>query len=203
MTTKAYAVTFDGSGTDEKVLPQGIYWYLMTASTPIDIRTRGFNSTIAPLEMTGVPAGSRFGPLTPDKKWQNLVLSSSAAQSVVIVISDDAEFAAASAVTVVGSVTTLESRSSALASIGNTSIANGASATIAANANRKKIHICNPSTPAGTQIASLWVSATNAASPRGVELAPGTTFTLETTAQIFVRNDSGAALDYTYLEETV
>jgi hypothetical protein len=202
MTTKSYTVVFDGTGADDKALPQGIYWYLMTAGTAIDISARGFNSAAAPLEMTGVPAGSRFGPLTPDKKWQNLVLHSTVAQSVTIVISDDAEFAAASAVTVVGNVTTVESRSSALASIANTSIANGASATIAANANRRKIHICNPSTPAVSQIASLWVSATNAASPRGVEVAPGVTFTLATTAQIFVRNDSGAALDYTYLEET-
>lgn len=194
MTTAAYTLQF--SGGESRRLPQGIFFYIMDASAPIDIETEGV--TVAPLRITAAPAGAKYGPVTPDKKWRNLLVTSATAQTVKIVISDDAEFKAADAVTVVGDVNNAERPSAAFTTPAAVPVANGASGTIAANTSRKRLSICNPSTNGG----SFWLMDANNASPRGIELQAGTTIELKNTAAIFVRNDSGGPQSYTYLEET-
>lgn len=194
MSARNYTQTL-GAG-DIIRLPAGVYFYIRTAASALDVSTEG--NPGSPLRFTGIGAGAKFGPLPAGQGWKFLVVSSAAAQAIEIVISDDGLFELSSSVSVTGGVTTQETPSSAVATPAAGSRATGGADTIAANLSRRRISICAPSTNTG----SLFVQAVGAGAGRGVELQPGTTLEFKTTAALDIRNDSGATQAYSTFEET-
>lgn len=196
MSTRTYSFTFAGAAT--LVAPGGVFFYIKSATAALTLRTRGSSS--APVEFTNVGAGLRFGPVPIDKRWTYLDLTSAVAQTVELVVSDDAEVDIASTVSVAGNVTVSDLPSTAIASPARVTRATGGASTIAANPARRRITIANPSDNATPGL--LYVQAVGAGAGRGIPLDPGLFIELQTTAAIDIRNDSGASVDFTQFEET-
>jgi hypothetical protein len=163
-------------------LPAGRYFYVKSAAAVLDIETWG--NTGAPVRFTGVPAGSKFGPVQEGQGWRYLLVTSAAAQNIELIISDDGNFEIASAVTVVGGVVTAEAPYSTIADTADVTQASGTETVIAANLSRRMIEIGVLST-AGNGVR---VSQAGGANTRGHEIQPGTSKPFETTAALIVRN---------------
>lgn len=194
MSTRTYSYAI-GAG-ETVVAPGGLFFYIKAATAALNITTRG-NPT-SPIEFVGVGAGLKFGPVGPDKAWRYLDMYSATAQTVVLILSDDAEVDIASTVTVAGNVTTSDLPSTSLASPAPDVIANASALVIAANLARRRLTIAALAANTG----SVFVQSTGAGAGRGVEIQPGMSYGLDSTAAIDVRNDSGASQTVTRLEET-
>jgi len=194
MSARNYVQTLSAGETIR--LPAGRYFYIRTASSALDITAEG--NPGSPLRFIGVGAGTKFGPVAEGQDWKRLIVSSAAAQAIEIIISDDGLFDVASAVSVVGAVTIAEAPSSTIANTASVAPATGAASSIAANATRRRITLSSLSTNTG----SVFVQATGAGAGRGIELQPGMTVELRTTAAFDIRNDSGAVQTIGIFEES-
>lgn len=194
MSTRTYTLTFSGAGT--LTLPGGVFFYIKSASAALSITTRG--STTAPIEFTNVGAGLRFGPVPIDKRWTYLDVTSAGAQLVEAVVSDDAEVDIASTVNVAGNVTVQELPATAFSTPAASNVATATALTVAANAARKRIKVCNDPANAGT----VYVQTVGAGAGRGIPVQPGMYEEVRGTYTFDVRNDSGATCVITLAEET-
>lgn len=170
MSTRTYTLSFSGAGTG--VLPAGVFFYVKSASSALTIRTRG--STSAPIEFVDVGAGLKFGPVEPGKRWTYLDVTSAAAQTVVVIVSDDGEVDIASTVNVAGNVTVSEVPSSAIATPARVPVGAAEALLIAANASRRSLTIQLPTT--ATDSVNIGPSG-GVAADRGLELQPGASIT--------------------------
>lgn len=194
MSARNYAFAI-GAGAQVR-LPAGRYFFVRTASAAINVTTEG--NPGSPLSFKGISGGTKFGPVDVGQGWTYLIIESASAQNLEIVISDDGLFDVANTVTVSGAVNVTEQPSSAIASPAAVVRATGGADTIAANLSRRRISVCSLS----TNIGSLFIQAVGAGAGRGIELQPGVTLELKTTAAFDIRNDSGASQTYSTFEET-
>lgn len=194
MSTRTYTLTFLGAGT--ATLPAGVFFYIKSASAALSITTRG--STTAPIELTNVGAGLRFGPVPGEKRWTYLDVTSATAQVVEAVVSDDAEVDIASTVNVAGSVTVQELPATALATPAASNVLTATALSVAANPARKRIKVCNDPVNTGT----VYLQAVGAGAGRGVPIQPGMYEEVKGTYAFDVRNDSGSTVVVTLAEET-
>jgi hypothetical protein len=194
MSTRTYSLPFTAAGTIP--LPGGVFFYVKSASAALTITTRG--STTAPIEFVNVGAGLRFGPVDIDKRWTYLDVASASAQTVEVIVSDDAEVDIASTVNVAGSVTVVELPATVVASPAPNVIANGGILSIAASASRKRIKICSDPANAG----NVYIQAPGAGAGRGIPLQPGMYEEVQGTYAFDVRNNSGASCTVTQYEES-
>lgn len=185
-------------GAGESInLPAGVFFMIRTAASALDVETIG--NPGAPVRFLGIGAGSRFGPVAPGEGWKLLRVTSAAAQNIEIIISDDGLFDLANAVTVVGAVPVVVAPNSGITASGaDVSVNTGNASSIAANLSRRAITIGALKANTG----EIRVQSTGAGANRGIELQPGQSVTLNNTAAIDVRNDSGAAQSYYAFEET-
>lgn len=192
--TRTYTVALTAGA--EQVLPGGRFLFILSATAALDIELTDANGT--PSDINGVGAGSRMRRLNGEP-WRYTKLLSATSQTVIIVLSDDAEFDVASAVTVTGGVQTTEIPSTALADTPAVALPNATTTPIvAANLARKRVTISNPSTAAGSFFIRNALAATN----NLFEIQPGQSAEFKTTAGLWGRNDSGGALSALVLEET-
>jgi hypothetical protein len=176
-------------------LPAGRYFYIRTATSPLDIVSEG--NPGSPLRFIGVSAGAKFGPVAEGQGWRFLIVTSALAQNIEITISDDGLFEIASSVTVTGSVLTSEAPASTATDSAPVVRANGTQgALIAANVSRKRVHVTADSANGGICYVRAVGGANNLA-----ELAPGQTWTFKGTYALEVRNDTGAAATFYLFEE--
>lgn len=194
MSTRTYTLTFLAAGT--ATLPAGVFFYIKSASAALSIVTRG--STTAPIEFTNVGAGLRFGPVPGEKRWTYLDVTSSVAQVVEAVVSDDAEVDIASTVNVAGSVTVQELPATALSTPAASNILTATALSIPANPARKRIKVCND--PANT--GNVYLQSVGAGAGRGVPIQPGMYEEVAGVYAFDVRNDSGSTVVVTLAEET-
>ena len=194
MSTRTYTLTFTGAGTG--TLPAGVFFYVISAAASLTIRTRG--STVAPIEFVGVGAGLKFGPVEPGKRWTYLDVESTVAQTVVVIVSDDAEVDIASTVSIAGSVNVNVAPASSATFGARVALAAAASSDIAANLTRKRITFYNWSASGGT----LTIRDQSATTDAGAELTPGMSLELAYTGALRVRNNSTSSADWSYIEET-
>lgn len=194
MSTRTYTLPFTAAGTIP--LPSGVFFYVKSASAALTIRTRG--STSSPIEFTNVGAGLRFGPVSADKRWTYLDVTSAAVQTVEVVVSDDAEVDIASTVTVAGNVTVAELPATTVATPAANVIANGSFLAIAANASRKRIKICSDPNNLG----NVYIQAPSAGPNVGIPLQPGMYEEVQGTYAFHVHNNSGASCTVTQYEES-
>lgn len=193
MTTRTYTLSFSGAGTG--VLPAGVFFYVKSATAALTIRTRG--NTSAPIEFTNVGAGLKFGPVPESKRWTYLDVESALAQTVEVVVSDDAEVDIASTVNVAGNVTVSEVPCTALSTPARVPVSTAETLLIAANATRRRLTVQAPS----TNTASVNIGPSSELSPtRGFELQPGQAVELLTTASVYAFAVSGTQ-DAQVLEE--
>ncbi len=195
MSTRTYTATLAANAIAS--LPAGVFFYIKSAAAVLSVEARGQPG--APVLFQNVGAGLKFGPVPPERRWKYLdIKNGPTPQNVEVVISDDAEVDIASTVSVSGSVSTAELPASAVSTPAVVNVANAAASAIAANLARRRITIGAPSGNTG----SLYVQATGAGANRGLELQPGTFIEVRSTAALDVRNDSGAAQNYTIFEES-
>lgn len=194
MSTRSYSLTFSGAGTAK--LPAGVFFYIKQAVAALTIETEGVPRS--PVRFDNVGAGLKYGPVQEEKRWTYLAITSSVAQVVEVIVSDDAEVDIASTVTVSGAVSVTEVPTTALSSPDDIAVSANASSDIAANGARRRITIGALS----TNTDSLRVRTTAGTTNAGVELQPGVWVSLTTTSAIRVRNNSAASQSYFILEET-
>ena len=196
MSTKTYVLTFAGAGM--LPLPQGTFFMIKSAVAALSINAVRRDGQ--PVAFENVGAGLQYNGNKAGVKWYSLEVSSSVAQVVEIVISDDAEVSFANTVSVAGGVAMTETPSAVVATPARITRATAGATTIAANPARRRITICNPSDNATPGL--LYVQAVGAGAGRGLPLDPGLTAEFKTTAALDVRNDSGVSVDFTVFEET-
>jgi hypothetical protein len=173
-----------------------VFFYIKQAVAALTIETEGVPRS--PVRFDNVGAGLKYGPVPNEKRWTYLAITSSVAQVVEVIVSDDAEVDIASTVTVSGAVSVTEVPTTALSSPDDIAVAASASSDIAANGARRRITIGALS----TNTDSLRVRTTAGTTNAGVELQPGIWVSLTTTSAIRVRNNSAASQSYFILEET-
>lgn len=193
MSTKTYTLHFTGPGM--LPLPQGRFFMIKSASAALDIVARRRDGQ--PTEFQNVGAGLKFNALET-QRWYQLDVSSSVAQVVEIVISDEAQVDFSNTVSVAGTAQTEEMPSQAISTPAGGTLATGTQANIAANPARRRITISNWSQSGG----SIYVRDQAGTSDAGIEIQPGMGFTLHTVAALRIVNNSGASASYTILEET-
>ena len=196
MSTRVYTLNFTGAQTIEG-LPQGRFFMIKSAAAALTVECERADSQ--PVVFANVGAGLQYNSLDAGK-WLRMKVTSQVAQTVEIVISDEAAVSFANTVNVAGAVQMIETPSAALATPARVTRATGGASTIAANPLRKRITIANPSDNATPGL--LYVQAVGAGVGRGIPLDTGMFVELKTTAAIDVRNDSGASVDFTTFEET-
>jgi hypothetical protein len=185
MSTRTYSYSIGAGGT--AVAPGGRFFYVKSATSSINISTRGTPSS--PVDFIGVGAGLKFGPVEADKTWRFLDITSAVAQVVEIVISDDAEVDIASTVNVAGSVMVTDVPSTLVATPARIAT-NITTDTVlaAANLTRRRVTIQNPS---GNSDSVNVGPDGSLSTTRGVELEPGMSFEFATTAAISARAVTG------------
>lgn len=195
MSARNYAFAI-GAGAQVR-LPGGRYFFVRTATASIDVATEG--NPGSPLSFLAIGAGTKFGPVDVGQGWTFLVIKSATAQNLEIVISDDGLFDVANTVTVAGAVSITEQPSATIVAGANTSLAANSSADIAANLSRRRITICNDLNSA----THFWVRDQSATTSGGIQLAPGQSVELRTTAALRLRNNDGLlTANYSTFEES-
>lgn len=194
MTTEVFSFSFDGTGTDTKTAPGGIFFYVVTAAAALTIRADGPANTVN--KFIGVGSGFRFGPADDTQRWRYLRIDSATAQNVTLIVGDDA-VEIANAVTIAGLVQVVQAAATGMQSIADVSVNATTQAAIAANLNRRSITIGNISTnTASFRVAEAGAAAAN----RGDEIQPGMSITYFTTAALSIFNTGSAAQSYTKTE---
>jgi len=197
MSARNYLQTL-GAG-DKVRFPAGRYFFIRTAASALDITTEG--NPGAPVQLLGIGAGTKFGPLPDGQGWKQLLISSAAAQNIEIIISDDGLFDVANAVTVNGSPTVQSLPAGALADTAPVAVPNAAQTPIVpANLSRRRVGISFASSAAigpGTVFFRKTAGGQNL-----MEAQAGVLYTFEATYGVDVRNDSGGALSALVFEES-
>lgn len=195
MSTRTYTLTFSGGETIP--LPGGVFFLVTRASSALTIRTRGTPGS--PLEFSSVGAGLSYGPVTFDKKWTYLDVTSAAAQVVEVIVSEEGEVKVGSVVSVSGSVETVAQPSTTLATPARIACGTGADVLlVAVNAARKLVRIQVPS----TETRSIVTGPTGSlGASQGFEIQPGTNEPFSTTAAIYARG-VGGSVNVQVFEET-
>jgi len=175
----------------------GNFFFMITASASVDVKMIGAGTSWG---ATGVSAGYLKANV---QRWDRLVIAGAAGTVVTFFVGDEdvsedvtdirAQIALIGGVTLVS-----EAPSTAISSPAASVRATGGADTIAANLSRKRITVSSISTNTG----SLYLQSVGAGAGRGLELQPGMSLEIKTTAAIDVRNDSGASQTYTIFEET-
>lgn len=196
MSTKSYTLNFTAAGM--LPLPQGRFFMIKSATSALSISARRRDGQ--PVEFVNVGAGLQYNSLET-LGWYSLEVTSAAAQVVEIIISDEASVTFANLVSVAGSVTVQDQPFATFAPPADASIASAASLDIAANAARRAIVIGSlaSNAPATTNLRVRDQAGTTAA---GVELQPGTSVRIPTTAALRIRNNDANAQNVWYYEET-
>jgi hypothetical protein len=191
--TRTYPLTFTPG--QMQPLPGGRFLFILSATAALDLTIRDANGV--PSVILGVGAGARMRR-QHGEAWRYTEISSASAQSVVVILSDDAEFDVASAVTVAGAVNTVPVAASSIADTVDTPLASGAQSVVPLNAARRFIRIGVPS----SGLNSVRVSVAGGAN-RGQEIQPGMYEDFPTTAALIVRNnnDFGTAAATSYYAE--
>lgn len=201
MSARNYTATF-GAG-ETKRFPAGRYFYILSASSSLNVVTEGA-ARGSPVQLDGIGAGSRFGPVEADNAWKYLVVTSPAAQTVVITVSDDGEFEVAASVTVAGVAAVSEQPASTITNTAPVDANSGAETTlIAANASRRRVQItADPLNTEGTTTATKGglIRATTGGNAID-DLQPGVSKWFNYTGALFVRNDSGGTNRFYVREE--
>lgn len=181
MSTRTITLSFTGAGTI--TAPGGRFFFIKSASSALAIRARG--ATAQPIAFDDVGAGLKFGPVPEELRWTYLDVTSTVAQVVTLIISDDAEVDVASTVNVAGQVSVMQQPSTTLSTPARIAT-NITTDTLlsAANANRRSITIQNPA--ANVDTVNVGASG-ELATDRGFEVEPGTSVTFVTSAAIYAR----------------
>jgi len=180
----------------QATFPQGRIFYIKTASANLTLTAETIGSGAKVRKFINVSAGFKF-TADPGDGWTYLRCLSLVNQAVEMVIGDD-DVELANAVSVTGTVTTAILPSGTLTDAANVALPNAATtAIVAANPARRRVTIGNPS----TALASFFIRAGAAGANNLLEVQPGIFVELDTTAAVAGRNDSGAALSATVLEE--
>jgi hypothetical protein len=194
MSVQNYVQQFAAGQTSK--FPGGRAFYIRQASSPVNIVTYG--KPASPVNLTGIAAGSKLGPVPVDLRWDYLEVTSPAAQTVEVVISDEGEFEEAGVVTIAGTVTVTQLPASSMTDLPPVSVPSGVlTALIAANTSRKRVTVCVPSTPG---LSSVFLRSAGGANNL-LEVQAGTFVSLTNTAAISAFQSSGAAVDVLILEE--
>lgn len=175
----------------------GRIFYLKSASGPVTITAERSGSGASIRKFTNVTVGFKF-KADDGHGWTLLRVLSATTQNIELVIGDDdVEFS--NAVSISGSVTTVDTPSGTItASVADTVIATATAYSIPANTGRRRITIGS----LGANTGNVRVQSTGAGAARGLELVPGTFVGLATTAALDVRNDTGANQSVYVLEES-
>lgn len=195
MSTRTYTLNFLGAGM--LPLPQGRFFMIKQATSALNISARRRDGQ--PVEFTNVGAGLQYNSLET-LGWYSLEVTSTAAQVVEIVISDEASVTFSNAVSVTGIAQTQEQPFPTFAPPADVSIPAANHQDIAANAARRAIVIGSlaSNAPATTNLRVRDQTGTAAA---GIELQPGTSVRIPTTAALRIRNNDANAQSVWYYEE--
>lgn len=193
MSTRTITVPFAGPGTRE--LPGGRFLYIRDATAALDIEIADANGT--PNHIVGAGAGLKFKRLD-ETAWRFTRLTSSGAQTVVLVLSDDAEVDIASTVTVSGAVTVEDIPASAVSDTAPVVRPDASQGVLcAASPSRKRITVFADQANAGVCYARTAGGANNIA-----PLVPGMGLELAGRYALDVRNDTGAPATFYIFEES-
>jgi len=183
---KTYSLTFDGSGTDEKVLPQGTYVRILETSSAISIIAEEGGRVIA--DLANVQQGLAW---ESEDKGKNLVpftrvrVTSAAAQTVKLAVGYGRVLNDATS----GNVTATLVKPTTLSDVADVALAAAATTLIlAADSTRRSALIGNLAANTKT----FRIGTVNAGAARGAELAPGKSLEIEGTAAIYGYNPAGA-----------
>ncbi len=189
MGPRDFSIVFAGAATVELGLAAR-YVHVMRAPTAAVFIKIDDGDELERVTGEGIFVGSGF---------KNLKIRSAVAQNVRVMVADEPQVtgggtgASGAAPTIVS-----ELPSSAIATPAADVIATASALAIAANTARRRLSISALSTNTG----SVFVQANAAGAGRGIELQPGMTVELKTTAAVDVRNDSGANQTVMRFEET-
>lgn len=202
MSSRKYVQSF-GAGETIR-FPAGRYFFVDSApSGGLTITTEGTPS--APVSFVNIGAGAKFGPLPEGAGWRYLVVTSAAAQSIAITISDDGIFEVAANVTVAGTVTVADSPTTTITNTAPVDAATGAETLlIAANTGRRRVQIAADSANAdgGTTATHGGLIRAQTGGNAIDEIQPGVSKWFEYTGALYVRNDSGSSNRFYVREET-
>ena len=177
---------------------QGRIWFLKTATGPVTISCQKSGQGSSNVRnFINVAAGFKFKAEIGDG-WDILTITSANAQYIELVIGDD-DVEVSSAVSVNGSVTTIESPTTAIATAAFGDLPDTNHADIPQNIARKRITISvDPNSAGFVYVRDL----TSSAALAGVPIQAGMGFTFATSAALRVINFSGATARYMTFEET-
>jgi len=183
------------TGPDTKTLRGGNFLRVISSSADVDIEFKN-NNTRLDEKAEGVVEGDYFdftqASREGDRYFDHVTITSAAAQTVVIHITDGKSGSArlSGSVSVAGA--------SGLQSAADVSIAaTSTQQVIAQNLSRKKLHLANLS----NSVSLRWGDAATTAA-RGGLLHPGMVVEIENTAAVYVYNPDAAPVDVAIVEET-
>lgn len=189
MGPRDFTIVFAGADTREIGL-SARYVHIMRAPTASVFVKLDDGDELERVTGEGIFVGTGF---------KNLKVRSAVAQTVRVMVADEPQVTGGGTGASGGSPTIVsELPSSAIATPAANVIATGAALAIAANASRRRLTISSLSTNTG----SVFVQANGAGAGRGIELQPGMSVEIKTTAAVDVRNDSGANQTVMQFEET-
>lgn len=164
MTTETLSYTIAAGGMVRA--PRGKFFYIKTCPNGgLSITASGRPG--APIKFSGMGAGLKYGPVDDSGVWEYLEITSATAQTIEIIIGDD-DVEIAGAVSVTGTVTTIDATVSVVG-VADVSLAAASTTFLTQNASSKGWIIGNLSTNASAvRISHSVASATN-----GIELQPG------------------------------
>lgn len=194
MSSRLHVLTFTAGQT--QILPQGRYWFIKSASVgALDIEM--VKRSGQPNSVTNIGAGAKFNGLETDR-WYELRITSASIQVVEFYIGDDATLDFTNAVSIVGTAAFAEAPSTVLTSTSDVNINNATTntASIPANPLRKRVTVGALAANTGN------IRLIDLTGNFYIELQPGMFVELKTTANVRVRNDSGATQQFYSVEET-
>lgn len=178
--------------------PRGRIFNILSSSAPLTViadRRAVQGGQTQRRIFTNIPAGTKF---TADRgdEWTYLQVTSGVNQNVSIFVGDE-ELAFNQAVSITGTANVQVLPSVAVADVADTAQASGTQTNIAANPARRRITIGCPIASANP----VRVSGSGGAG-KGIQIQPGTFVEFDTTAALFVRNDTAGAATWYSFEET-
>jgi hypothetical protein len=194
MTTEVLTLVL--TAATQSTAGQGRMFYVKSATGALSITCdiKGTGATIR--KFVNIGAGFKF--VAPeDKGWTYLRILSATTQNIELIVGDD-DVEVANAVSVTGSVSVTDTPASTVVNQGSVALPNAAQTPLCpANASRRRITVCNPSTAAGS-----FFLRSSAGTANLLEVQPGTFVELRGTYALDARNDSGGALSALLFEET-
>lgn len=175
---------------------QGNFFFLIVASSSVNLTITSDGQTD---NITGAIAGVKLQRV---KRWQYLDIGGAAGTNLQFMFGlenvreDDVNIQQALA-TIAGTVATAALPSASIVSPADNTTAANTAVLVAANLTRRRITIgCRSTSPVAVRVSAAGTTLT------GIELQPGVFAEFDTTAQMFVRNDTATAgaLWYTFEE---